>query len=123
MERFKELRARVRAAHGGHRLAVKRQSVVMVILIGPPDDAQAVLLVLYVTPQQVVERAERVDFEHRERIMITAIADVLETAAQRVHGLHQHAFLMPVGPYQFKQTRLGELGSQETEALFGKLEA
>ena len=63
---FERVSAGLIALHGA---AVEPQAVVVVVLVVAPDDAQAVLLVLDVAPQQVVERAQRIDLEVGERIL------------------------------------------------------
>jgi hypothetical protein len=76
-----------------------------------------VLLVLHPAPEQIVEAAQRVDLQHRERVAIPHSPPVLEPPAERVHRLHQHAFLEPVVPDQLEKTRAGELPAQNPVAF------
>ena len=117
VERLEELRARVGRAHALDRAAVEPQAVVVVVLVVAADDAQAMLFILDVSPQQVVERAQRIDLQVRERVLRGAAADVLEAPGDRVRGLHQHPFFVPVRPDQLEQARVGELLLQDAVAL------
>ena len=80
------------------------------------------LLVLKIAPQQVVQRAQRVNFQHPQRIA-TASANVLKPQGNRVHGLHQRRFLLPVRPDQFKQARIGELSAEYADAVLTQVNA
>ena len=102
-----------------HRLAVERQAVVMVVFVGPPRHGQPVLLVLDISPKQVVQRPQRIDLEVRQRIAsAAALALVLEAQADRVHGLHQHPLLVPVRPDQLQQA--WRLNPREPDHPFAK---
>ena len=89
----------------------------MVVLVVAAGDAQPVLLVLDVAPEQVVERPQRIDLEVAQRIVVLRPADVLETPRDRVQRLHQHSLLVPVRPDQLEQAGIGELVPEDAEAV------
>ena len=69
VERLEELRAGVGGAQAWHRAALEPQTVVVVVLVVAADDAQPVLLVLDVAPEQVVQRPQRIDLQVGQRIV------------------------------------------------------
>ena len=71
VERLQELRAAVGRPQRRHRLAVERQAVLVVVLVGAAlSRVSRLLLVLDVAPEQVVERPQRIDLQVRQRIAI-----------------------------------------------------
>jgi hypothetical protein len=66
------------------------------------------LLILDMTPEQVVQWPQRVDLEICEWISLQWPADILKPPANDVHGLHLHPLFVPVRPDQLKQARLGK---------------
>src|SRR5262245_64275206 len=105
MERLEELRTALGRSQIWYGLTVHLQSILMIILIGAPRDGQAVVLILNKPPDQGVERAQRVELQVRQRIMIRRPALVLEAEGDGVHGLYQHSLFLPERPAQFEHGR------------------
>src|SRR6267142_216542 len=74
----------------------------MIVFIGSARNRQAVVFVLNVTPEQVVQGAQWMNFEISQRIAFERSTSVLEAHADSVHGLHKHSLLVPVRPDKFK---------------------
>src|SRR5215510_10279258 len=89
----------------------------MVVFISPAGDAQPVRLVLDEAPDNIVQRAQRIDFEIRERIAVRRAAPVLEPQTDSVHRLHEHPLFVPVRPDQFEETRGFEPVPKQVEAI------
>ncbi len=87
----------------------------MHILTGAAGDGEAIGFVLHISPEQVIGRPERIDFQVQKGITIAA-ANVLETPADGIHGLHQHAFFVPVAPDKLEKARLIDLVDQNLVA-------
>ncbi|MCY1230446.1 hypothetical protein D9M72_428580 [compost metagenome] len=117
VERLQEFRPAIGRAHIVDRLARQPQPVVMVIFVVAPHDAQAMLLVLDIAPQQVIERPQRIDLHIGEGIILQRPADVLEAARNRIHGLDQHSLFLPVRPDELEQARLNQPGPQDAVAI------
>src|SRR5688572_11938023 len=77
----------------------------MLVLVGTPNDGQAVLLVLDVAPEQVIERAQRIELELSEERTFARSTAILETQADRRENLHEHRLLVPVRPDELDQRR------------------
>ena len=67
----------------------------VVVLIGAAGDREPVLLVLDVAPEQIVQRAQRIDIELGQRIARRAAA-ILEAHGDGVERLDEHPLLVPV---------------------------
>src|ERR1041384_5459234 len=80
------------------------------------------LLVLKITPKQVVQRAQRVNFQQPQRVAV-ASTDVLKPQGDRVHGLHKRRFLLPVRPDQLQQARVGEFPTEYADAVLRQVNA
>src|SRR5258708_3153080 len=91
----------------------------MVVFIGSTRNCQAVVFVLNVTPQQVVQRTQWINFQVGQRIAIVWTTSVLEAHADSVHGLYEHSFLVPVRPDQFKHAWATESEGQRSLAERG----
>src|ERR1041384_5162302 len=90
----------------------------MVVFICSARDSQAVVFVLDVTPEQVVQRAQWIDLEIRKGITLRWSAPVLKAHADRVHGLDEHAFFVPVGPNELEHAWATEpVGQQSATEL------
>src|SRR5258705_6558491 len=76
----------------------------VVVFVRSTRNCQAVVFVLNVTPEQVVQRSQWINFEVGKRIAFVWTTSVLKAHADSVHGLHQHSFFVPVRPDQFKHT-------------------
>src|SRR5262245_19147753 len=89
----------------------------MVVFIGSAGNAQPVRLVLDEAPDNIVPRAQRIDFEIREWITVRRAAPVLEPQADCVHRLHEHPLFVPARPDQFEQARGFEPVPKQVEAI------
>src|SRR5262245_18420188 len=89
----------------------------MVVFIGSAGNAQPVRLVLDEAPDNIVQRAQRIDFEIRERIAVRWAAPVLEPQADGVHRLHEHPLFVPVRPDQLEEARGYEPVPKQVEAI------
>src|SRR5262252_2788652 len=89
----------------------------MVVFISSAWDAQPVWLVLDEAPDNIVQRAQRIDLEIRERIAVRRAAPVLEPQTDGVHRLHEHPLFVPVRPDQFEQARGSEPVPKQVEAI------
>ena len=105
VEALEELRPRIGGARHRVRLAVQHQTVLVIVFLRPARNRQALVFILHVTPQDIVERPERVQLEMRQRIARRVGALVLEALRDGVDRLGQHAFFVPVGPDELDQDR------------------
>lgn len=93
----------------------------MIVLGTATIHRQPVLFVLDITPEQIVQRPQRIDRYMRERIAIAEATYVLETPADGIYRLNQHSFLVPVRPDQLDQadaigTRCQHVGAEHAVA-------
>src|SRR4029078_7307942 len=108
MKSFDELRPTIGGAHLGNSFADHLQSVMMVVFIRSTRNCQAIVFVLDVTPEQVVQWPQRINFQVCQWIVVQWSTSVLEAHADSIHGLHQHSLFMPVRPDQFEHAWTSE---------------
>src|SRR5829696_5527234 len=65
---FDKLRAAIRRAQLGNGFADDLQPIVMVVFISPAGNGQAIVFVLNETPEEIVQRAEWINLEIRQRV-------------------------------------------------------
>src|SRR5262249_56735976 len=87
----------------------------MIVFVNATTDCQPMLLVLEISPEQVVQRPQRIDLELSQRVESRA-ADILEPLADRIHGLNEHSLFVPVRPDQLEEARVGQLPAKDARA-------
>ena len=107
VEALEELRPRICGARHRVRLAEQHQAVLVIVFVRPPGDRQALVFILNVTPQDVVEGPQRVQLEMSERVALSVGALVLEAPRDGVDRLGEHALFVPIGPDQLDQDGFG----------------
>src|SRR5688572_23316580 len=104
MKSFEELGAAVRRSHRSHGLAGERDTVLMIVLVSTTSNGQTMLLVLGISPEQVVESPQGIDFQVGEWIAPFSSALVLKAQADRIHRLHELRLLHPIRPDELEKT-------------------